>query len=63
MDETLLKVKVVKPSAKKGKAGKGNEKNTPDSGKKKATFAERVGKEVVKVKEIECKTCVVGFTV
>jgi hypothetical protein len=63
MDETLLKPKGSKPSSKKGKAKKGKEGQTPDSGKKKATFAETVGKEVVEEKEIEYKTCVVGFAV
>ncbi len=63
MDETLLKPKGLKPSLKKGKAKKGKEGQTPDSGKKKATFAETVGKEVVEEKEIKYKTCVVGFAV
>jgi hypothetical protein len=63
MEKTLLKVKGTKSSARKGKARKDKEKNTPNSGKKKATFAETVGKEVVKEKEIKYKTCVVGFAV
>jgi hypothetical protein len=63
MEKTPLKVKRTKSSARKGKARKDKEKNTPDSGKKKATFAETVGKEVVKEKEIKYKTCVVGFAV
>jgi hypothetical protein len=63
MEKTPLKVKGMKSSARKGKARSDKEKNTPDSGKKKATFAEMVGKEVVKEKEIGYKTCVVGFAV
>jgi hypothetical protein len=63
MEKTLLKVKGTKSSARKGKARKDKEKNTPTSGKKKATFAETVGKEVVKEREIKYKTCVVGFVV
>jgi hypothetical protein len=63
MEKMPLKVKGTKSSARKGKARKDKEKNTPDSGKKKATFAETVGKEEVKEKEIEYKTCVLGFAV
>jgi hypothetical protein len=63
MDETPLKPKGSKPSSKKGKAKKGTEGQTPNSGKKKATFAEMVDKEVVEEKEIKYKTCVVGFAV
>jgi hypothetical protein len=48
MEKTPLKVKGTKSSARKGMARKDKEKNTPDSGKKKATFAETVGKEEVK---------------
>ncbi len=63
MEKTPLKVKGTKSSTRKGKARIDKEKNTPNSGKKKATFVETVGKEVVKEKEIEYKTCVVGFAV
>jgi hypothetical protein len=63
MEKAPLKVKGTKSSARKGKARIDKEKNTPDSGKKKATFVETVGKEEVKEKEIEYKTCVVGFAV
>jgi hypothetical protein len=63
MEKMPLKVKGTKSSARKGKARKDKKKNTPDSGKKKATFAEMVGKEEVKEKEIKNKTCLVGFTV
>jgi hypothetical protein len=63
MDEMPLKPKRSKPSLKKGKVKKGKEGQTPDLGKKKATFAETVGKEVVEEKEIKYKTCVVGFAV
>ncbi len=55
MDEMPLKPKGSKPSSKKGKAKKGKEGQTPNSGKKKATFAETVGKEVVEEKDIEYK--------
>jgi hypothetical protein len=63
MEKMPLKVKGTKSSTRKGKARIDKEKNTPDSGKKKATFAEMVGKEEVKEKEIKYKTCVVGFAV
>jgi hypothetical protein len=63
MEKTPLKVKGTKSSARKGKARIDKEKNTPNSGKKTATFAEMVGIEEVKEKEIEYKTCVVGFAV
>jgi hypothetical protein len=63
MEKMPLKVKGTKSSARKGKARIDKEKNTPNSGKKKATFAETVGKEEVKEKEIKYKTCVVGFAV
>jgi hypothetical protein len=63
MEKMPLKVKGTKSSSRKGKARIDKEKNTPNSGKKKATFAETVGKEEVKEKEIKYKTCVVGFTV
>jgi hypothetical protein len=63
MEKMLLKVKGTKSNARKGKARKDKEKNTPNSGKKKASFVEMVGKKVVKEKEIEYKTCVVGFVV
>jgi hypothetical protein len=63
MEKTPLKVKGTKSSARKGEARIDKEKNTPDSGKKKATFAETVGKKEVKEKKIEYKTCVVGFAV
>ncbi len=63
MDETPLKPKGSKPSLKKGKAKKGKEGQTPDLGKKKATFTETAGKEAVKEKVIKYKTCVVGFAV
>ncbi len=61
MEKMPLKVKGTKSSARQGKARIDKEKNTPNSGKKKATFAETVGKEEVKEKEIKYKTCVVGF--
>jgi hypothetical protein len=63
MEKTLLKVKGTKSSMRKGKARIDKEKNTPDSGKKKAMFAETVGKEEVKEKEIKDKTYIVDFTV
>ncbi len=64
MGKMLLKVKGTKDSTKKVKATKDIGKNTaPDSGKKEATFAETKGKETVEEKEIEYKTCVVGFAV
>jgi hypothetical protein len=63
MEKMPLKVKGTKSSTRKGKARKDKEKNTPNSGKKNAMFAETMGKEEVKEKEIEYKTCVVGFAV
>ncbi len=63
MEKTPLKVKGTKSSTRKDKARIDKEKNTPNSGKKKATFAEMVGKEEVKEKEIKYKTCVVGFAI
>jgi hypothetical protein len=64
MGKTPLKFEGTKDSTKKAKATKDKGKSTtPDSGKKKAMFAEMVGKETVEEKEIEYKTCVVGFAV
>ncbi len=58
-----LKVKGTKDSTKMAKAtkDKGNS-TTPNSGKKKATFAENVGKEIVEEKK-KYKTCMVGSVV
>ncbi len=63
MAETPLKPKGSKPKPKKGLAKKDKATKTPDSGRKKATFAETVGKVVVKEIEIENKKCVVGFAI
>jgi hypothetical protein len=63
MDETPLKPKGAKSASRKGSAKKDKVAKTPDSGRKKATFAETVEKEVVKEKEIEYKKCVVGFSI
>ena len=63
MAETPLKPKGSKPKPKKGLAKKDKATKTPDSGRKKATFAETVGKEVVKEIEIEYKKCMVGFAI
>jgi hypothetical protein len=63
MAKTPLKPKGLKPKPKKGLAKKDKATTTPDSGKKKATIAETVGKEVVKEIEIEYKKCVVGFAI
>ncbi len=64
MEKTPLKAKGTKGSRKKDKMKKVKGKNTPDIvGKKKATFTETVGKEDVKKKEMEYKTCVVSFAV
>ncbi len=57
ISKTLLKAKGMTNSTKKTnkKTGKAS---TPDTGKKKkATFAKTVGKEMVKEKEIDYKTC------
>jgi hypothetical protein len=56
MDETPLKPKGSKSTSRKGLAKKDKAAKTPDSGRKKAMFAETVGKEVVKEKEIEFKS-------
>jgi hypothetical protein len=62
ISKTLLKAKGTTNSAKKKKkTGKASTPNT--GGKKKATFAETVGKDTVEEKEIDYKTCVVGFAV
>jgi hypothetical protein len=63
MDETPLKPKGLKSTSRKGSTKKDKVAKTPDSGRKKATFAETVGKEVVKENEIEYKKCVVGFAI
>jgi hypothetical protein len=63
MADTPLKPKGLKPKSRKGSTKKDKTTKTPDSGKKKATFAETVGKEVVKEKEIEYKKCVVSFAI
>jgi hypothetical protein len=63
MDEMPLKPKGLKSKPRKGLARKDKVAKTPDSGRKKATFAETVGKEVVKEKDIEYKKCVVGFAI
>jgi hypothetical protein len=64
MEKMPLKAKGTKGSGEKNKTKKDRGKNTPDSvGKKKATFAETVGKEEVKEKEMEYKTCVVSFAI
>jgi hypothetical protein len=63
MDETPLKPKGSKSTSRKGLAKKDKAAKTPDPGRKKATFAETVGKEVVKEKEIEYKKCLVGFAI
>jgi hypothetical protein len=63
MADTPLKSKGSKPKSRKGSTKKDKTTKTPDSGKKKATFAETVGKEVVKEKEIEYKKCVVSFAI
>jgi hypothetical protein len=55
MAKTPLKPKGSKPKPKKGLSKKNKATKTPDSGRKKATFAETVGKEVVKEIEIEYK--------
>ncbi len=61
MDETPLKPKGSKSTSRKGLAKKDKAAKTP--GRKKATFPETVGKEVVKEKEIEYKKCMVGFAI
>jgi hypothetical protein len=64
MEKTPLKAKGTKGSGEKDKTKKDKGKNTPEStGKKKATFADTVGKEEAKEMEIEYKTCVAGFAV
>jgi hypothetical protein len=62
MDETPLKPKGSKSTSRKGSAKKDKAPKIPDSGRKKAMFAETVGKEVVKEKELN-KKCVVGFAI
>jgi hypothetical protein len=63
ISKTPLKAKGTTNSVKKTKKKTGKA-STPDTrGKKKATFAETVGKDTVKEKEIDYKTCVVGFAV
>jgi hypothetical protein len=58
-----LKAKGTMNSIKKTKK-KTRKASTPDTeGKKKATFAKTVGKYTVEEKEIDYKTCVVGFAV
>ncbi len=61
MADMPLKPKGSKPKSREGSTKKDKTTKTPDSEKKKATFAETVGKEVVKEKEIEYKKCVVSF--
>ncbi len=63
MDETPLIPKGLKSTSRKGSAKKDKVAKIPDSGKKKATFAETVGKKVVTEKEIEYKKCMVGFAI
>ncbi len=63
MADTPLKPKGLKSKSRKSLTKKDRAAKNPDSGKKKATFAETVGKEVVKEKEIEYKKCVVGFAI
>ncbi len=54
MEKTPLKAKGTKDNTKKAKAKKDKGKgNTLNSGKKKASFAETMGKEAVEEKEIE----------
>jgi hypothetical protein len=63
ISKTPLKAKGTTNSAKKTKKKRGKA-STPDTGeKKKATFAKTVGKDTVKEKEIDYKTCMIGFTV
>jgi hypothetical protein len=65
MEKMPLTVKEKKDSAKKAKKkNKKGKRNTPKSGgRKKAPFAKTVGKDTMEEKEIEYKTCVVGFAV
>ncbi len=63
MADTPLKPKGSKPKSRKGSTKKDKTTKTPDSGKKKVTLAETVGKEVVKEKEIKYKKCVVSFAI
>ena len=65
MEKTPLKVKGTKSSVRKTKKKKETGKaSTPDTGgKKKATFAETVGKNTVEEQQIDYKTCIVGFAV
>ncbi len=63
ISKTLLKAKGTTNGAKKTKKKTGKA-STPDTGGgKKATFAKTVGKDTVEEKEINYKTCVVGFAV
>jgi hypothetical protein len=50
-------------SAKKRKKKTGQDSTSGTGGNKMATFAKTVGKDTVKEKEIDYKTCMVGFTV
>jgi hypothetical protein len=65
MEKTPLKVKGTKSSVRKTKKKKETGKaSTPNTGgKKKATFAETVGKNTVEEQQIDYKTCIVGFAV
>jgi hypothetical protein len=63
MEETPLKLKGTRSRSKKGSTKKDKAKKTPESRRKKTSFAETVGKEVVKEKEVEYKKCVVGFAI
>ncbi len=63
ISKTPLKAKGTTNSAKKTKKKMGKASTPNTGGKKKATFAETVGKDTVKEKEIDYKTCVVRFAV
>jgi hypothetical protein len=65
MKKTPLKTKGKRnSSAKKKKKKKDTEKSkSPKEGEKKATFAEKVGKEMVEEKAVDYKNCMVSFAV
>ncbi len=63
MEETPLKLKGTRSRSKKGSTKKDKVEKTPESGRKKTSFAKTVGQEVVKEKEVEYKKCVVGFAI
>jgi hypothetical protein len=57
MEVTPLKPKGSRSKTKEGSSKKDKTAKTPESGRKKTSFAKTVGKEVVKEKDIEYKKC------